>query len=384
LTIIRYAELTTPEVAELPRDLPLILPLGEGYAESDIAAALGTDRLCILPALPYGWAGSALAVSPEMLRRVVEGLWTGPAEEGFSRRVTVHDGAEDVSVEGVTSLRLRRPDAVPAPTLQATPERVVLIAAGHTEQHGLHLPMSTDTIIIDAIMQGTVQAIPDLAERLPTLPYGVSMFRAAFAGTFSMGGRVFEDFLVEIVDALVRRGADRFYLNSGHGGNGSFMHNAVKYAGDRHPGIFCATSFLHTSGSIGAAAIEKLRTSPTGGMGHAGELETSYMLHLRPDLCRMDRVVDEIDFVATPDYYMDWIEGGALIASPPWQDDTATGSYGAGSHASAEKGRAWLETAIAEKIGYVREIHEQQNRRIARRIERGIDYGHIYQATQRD
>ena len=51
-------------------------------------------------------------------------------------------------------------------------------------------------------------------------------------------------------------------------------------------------------------------------MGHAGELETSLMLHLCPDLVHMERVVDETDFVATPSYYMDWIEGGALIANP--------------------------------------------------------------------
>ena len=118
-------------------------------------------------------------------------------------------------------------------------------------------------------------------------------------------------------------------------------------------------------------------------MGHACELETSYMLHLRPDLCHMDRVVDEVDFVATPDYYMDWVEGGALIANPPWEDDTATGSYGAGSHATAEKGRLWLHAAVEEKVAHVREIHDQQNRRLARRKERGIDYG-AYAASKGD
>ncbi len=57
-------------------------------------------------------------------------------------------------------------------------------------------------------------------------------------------------------------------------------------------------------------------------MGYACELETSYFLHLRPDLVHMDRAVDEVDFVATPNYTMDWIEGGALIAYPLWTDDT--------------------------------------------------------------
>jgi creatinine amidohydrolase/Fe(II)-dependent formamide hydrolase-like protein len=102
-------------------------------------------------------------------------------------------------------------------------------------------------------------------------------------------------------------------------------------------------------------------------MGHACELETSLMLQLRPDLCHMDRVVDETDFIATPSYYMDWIEGGSLVANPPWDDDTKTGAYGAGSHGTAAKGRIWLDAAIEEKVGHVREINEQQRRREARR-----------------
>jgi creatinine amidohydrolase len=102
-------------------------------------------------------------------------------------------------------------------------------------------------------------------------------------------------------------------------------------------------------------------------MGHACELETSLIRHLRPDLVHMERAVDEIDFVATPSYFMDWVEGGALVANPPWDDDTATGAYGAGSLATSEKGAAWLKAAIAEKVAHVAEIHEQQLRREERR-----------------
>lgn len=102
-------------------------------------------------------------------------------------------------------------------------------------------------------------------------------------------------------------------------------------------------------------------------MGHAGELETALMLHLQPELVHMDRVVDETDFIATPSYYMDWVEGGALVANPSWYDDTATGAYGAGSLATAENGEIWLKAAIAEKVTQISEIHNQHQRRQARR-----------------
>jgi creatinine amidohydrolase/Fe(II)-dependent formamide hydrolase-like protein len=64
---------------------------------------------------------------------------------------------------------------------------------------------------------------------------------------------------------------------------------------------------------------------------------------------------------------MDWVEGGALVANPPWDDDTRTGAYGAGSLGTAEKGRLWLEAAIAEKVKHVEEIQEQYRRRMERR-----------------
>jgi creatinine amidohydrolase/Fe(II)-dependent formamide hydrolase-like protein len=81
----------------------------------------------------------------------------------------------------------------------------------------------------------------------------------------------------------------------------------------------------------------------------------------------MDRVVDETDFVSTPSYYMDWVEGGALIANPPWDDDTQTGAYGAGSLATAAKGKIWLQAAVDEKVSHIHEINLQHQLREERR-----------------
>ncbi|MBL8154755.1 MAG: creatininase family protein [Anaerolineae bacterium] len=366
---IHYADLTWPEVADLPRDLPLVLPLGEGFAAESIAAALGVPALILLPPLPYGWPGSIVPVSLEMLRRVIGGIFSGPREDGFQRCLVVHDQAGLSLPDSVTALTLPRQTAPTLTPPAATPQRVILIPCGHTEQHGYHLPMNTDTVIIGAMAEAVAAAIPDEAETLPVLPYGVSMYRSSFAGTLNLGGRVFEDFLLEVIDVLVARGADRFYLMSGHGGNSSFLHNTVKYAGDRHQHIFAATTWLHTSGHLGAPALEQYRRSPRGGMGHACELETAYLLHLRPDLCKMDRVVDELDFISTPNYYMDWIEGGALILTAMWEDDTLTGAYGSGSLATAEVGARWFAIAVEEKIVHVREIHEQARLRLVRRAD---------------
>jgi creatinine amidohydrolase len=245
--------------------------------------------------------------------------------------------------------------------------KVVLIPVGHTEQHALHLPLSTDTLCIDAIASEVTKNLPEKVDRLYVMPYGVSTHRKSFAGSMSTGGREFEDFWVEVIDSLVEQGYDKFYIITGHGGNVSFLTNVVKYAGEIHPNIFCATSWLYLSGPKGYAALTEKRESEMGGLGHACELETSLILYLQPDLVHMDRVVDETDFITTPSYFQDWLEGGSLIANPPWSDDTATGAYGAGSLASTEKGKYWLNAAVEEKMDHINEIIEQQTRRTAKR-----------------
>ena len=371
LNYFNYDELTWPEVADLPRNIPLILPLGSNYDLERLAGQLSNPpRIGLLPPFPFGWRGCGLEVPEQVLGAYIDNLINSLRDDGFTRvyALTPQDTIRLPHPEfQITQFsQCQKQDAPPLP-LDSQREKVILMPIGHTEQHGFHLPLLVDTVIIEAITKGTVAAAPSRAEALPVMPYGVSTHRPAFAGTVNAGGRAFEDFWLAVVDVLVSRGFGRFYLMSGHGGNTSFLVNIVKYAGERHRRIFCATAFLHTSGPIGAAALEKYRTSKIGGMGHAGELETSFMLHLRPDLCHMERVVDETDFVTTPSYYMDWIEGGSLVANPPWDDDTKTGAYGAGSHGTAEKGRLWLEAAIEEKVGHVEEIHEQQERREERR-----------------
>ncbi len=366
----QYDQLTWPEVAALPRTVPLVIPLGDGYPLPLLADALGhPQRVGLLPAIPFGWVGSPLAVPERAFTPLLANLVDSLRDDGFTnvyaltpQGVNLALGAGRIALPHHTHYR-------PAPPLPEASARgkVVLAPIGHTEQHGYHLPMSTDNLIIGAIAQGAVDQASDLATTLPLFPYGVSTHRSSFAGTLNVGGRAFEDFWLAVIDVLVARGFDRFYLMSGHGGNVSFLVTVVKYAGERHRRIFCATSWLHTSGPASAEALAKHRRSQRGGMGHAGELETAMILHLRPDLTKMERVVDEVDFVTTENYYMDWIEGGVLIANPPWDDDTETGAYGAGSVATAENGRIWLETAVAEKVAHVREIHEQHRRREERR-----------------
>ncbi len=366
----QYDELTWPEVKALPKHTPMVLTLGRGFPLDLIADALGNPTaVFLLPPFPYGWQGSGLAVSESILEGYLTNIISGLRDDGFLNTLIVLPPGLNlnptqpwIALSPVADGTLTRP--LPS---DSDKRKLVLIPIGHTEQHGYHLPLSTDTLIIDAIGKGTAASSAEQTIVLPVMPYGVSTHRPSFAGTLNAGGRVFEDFWINVIDVLAGRGFELFYLINGHGGNSSFIINAVKYAGERHPRIFCATAWLYLSGPEGVASLEKHRQSKLGGMGHACELETSLVLHLKPSLAHMERVVDETDFVTTPSYYMDWVEGGALIANPPWDDDTKTGAYGAGSLATAEKGKIWLQAAIDEKVSHIREIRLQHQLRKERR-----------------
>ena len=81
-----YELLTWPEVAALPRTTPLVIPLGDGYAPASIAAALGNPpAIGLLPAVPFGWPGSGLAVPEPIFGRLVANLADSRRDDGFSQ-----------------------------------------------------------------------------------------------------------------------------------------------------------------------------------------------------------------------------------------------------------------------------------------------------------
>jgi len=377
---VAYADLTYPEIAALPRDAALVIPLGAGpYDLEGAGEKLKAETLVVLPAIPYGFPDAGpgmlaeLGVGRGILRRVLLGIQRELTKQGF-KSITVldaHNARALLSTDAFHLMECSLSTPQPAegtapPPAPARPDltgRIVVASIGHTEQHGLHLPCSTDTIIAQAIADGIAAAAPDGTVCLPAWPYGVSTHTRQFPGTLNLGGRVFEDFFLAVVARLVQLKAEMIFFSNAHGGNHSFLVNVVKYAGEQWPGAFVATEFLHTTGP----ALKAHRSTKRGGTGHGCEVETSFILHLRPDLVHMERARPETNFISTPNYYMDWIEGGRIIANPPWTDDTLTGIYGDPTPATADKGALWLRAAIDEKRGLLDEIRLQHTRRQERR-----------------
>jgi len=232
-----YDKMTWDAVADLPRDTPLVLPLGSGYDPELLASQLSNPpRIGLLPAFPFGWRGSGIEVPEPIFFQYISNLLDSLRDDGFSRVYFLAPAGLDAQsffLQHLSSSCLRLPHSTSnLPITQLPPDsergKVILIPIGHTEQHGFHHPLSVDTIIIDSIAKGTVFKMPTRSTTLPIMPYGVSTHRSSFAATMNAGGRAFEDFWVAVIDILVARGFDRFYLMSGHGGNSSFFAYIVK------------------------------------------------------------------------------------------------------------------------------------------------------------
>jgi creatinine amidohydrolase len=125
-----------------------------------------------------------------------------------------------------------------------------------------------------------------------------------------------------------------------------------------HPGVLAAAAFYLVS-RRGIEAVEEIRESGFGGMAHADELETSIYLAIDPEAVDMSKAVDEQGYPTGENARLEWWADGPLRLMPWWSSFSRTGVQGSPTLATAEKGKAFLEAAVAECVGYVRELLEK-------------------------
>ena len=231
--------------------------------------------------------------------------------------------------------------------------RSLIIPVGTCEQHGLHLPLATDTLIAEAfaarISEETGVAVA------PTVGYGVNLPCDRFvAGTAGFSPEVLRAFVTDLLEDWERQGFRQFFVVTAHGcatdGHSFAHHEALKQGvlpllaeppcGDG----LCEASILFPYWTD----IGDILTGQDG-VEHACEAETSLMLFLHPDLVRMDLAADggedgDQRFEAFP-------EGvGTDFPAPGWN-----GAEGRPSAATAEKGRLILERCLNPMVRYVSE-----------------------------
>jgi creatinine amidohydrolase len=193
----------------------------------------------------------------------------------------------------------------------------ILLPFGSVEEHGYHLPLSTDGDIAWAICEGVSDGTGILVA--PVVWYGVSNTTKAYSGTTMVEPDTLKAYTKDILESLKNSGFKKAYITSGHYSN---SHVDAIREGAGESGI--ETEFLDFS-KIDVSDI--LETKPF----HACEAETSLMLYLHPEKVDMEKAIDEeveiVDDQLVP---------------------TKSGVFGHPTKATAEKGKLLLERIMAE------------------------------------
>lgn len=152
---------------------------------------------------------------------------------------------------------------------------VAVLPIGSFEQHGKFLPLTTDTIIAVTIAEAIAKTHPVLL--LPPITISCSHEHAAWPGTVSISATTLYAIVRDVADSLHQKGITKLALINGHGGN-YVLANIVQEASTKGPTL---ALFPTEADWQAARTAGNLETGPDTDM-HAGELETSILLHAHP------------------------------------------------------------------------------------------------------
>jgi creatinine amidohydrolase len=239
----------------------------------------------------------------------------------------------------------------------ASKDRVVVIPVGTLEDHGPHLPLSTDVLIVDAVCRKAVEGVPEKAFLFPVQTHGYSPHHMDFPGTITIKGTIFLEYMLDIIRSLAHHGFKKMLLVNGHGSNSAWLENVARLAIVEIPSILCCSLNWWAIPEV-AKSVSTMRGSERGGTSHACELETSLMLAIRPDLVKMNRAVKELSH-GSGEYFPAWdffYPSGPARLMKHWSTMTETGVMGDPTVATLEKGEAWLAAAAKGLGGIIEEF----------------------------
>ena len=233
---------------------------------------------------------------------------------------------------------------------------IVLLPTSATEQHGAHLPVGTDAIILSTLVDKMVEECEFDAGNLifaPQLNVGKSNEHMGFAGTITFGTQTYYSLLHDIAAAISASGFKKLVLFNSHGGNTDMLNMISRDLRiDLGLDVFVFDWWFTPFWNEG---LEGLQQSGKYGVFHASELETSLMLAARPETVHMELAVDEepADCFKGEKYVTVF---GPVNAGWKTKDVTKSGVIGAPTYATAEKGHKLFDYACRKLLDIVNEI----------------------------
>lgn len=229
-------------------------------------------------------------------------------------------------------------------------EAVAILPVGSTEQHGPMLPLSVDAIISTGLAEMIAKRIDGVVA--PCVCYGyksapLSGGGPAFPGTIDLNGITLINLVQDILEEIIRDGIKKIFILNGHYENEAFILEAMDLVSRNHQEVTMIESSWWDvmSDNVMDKVFDEVEY-PGIELEHAGILETSLTMYFRPDLCRMERFVE------------DGVEGtlGYNIYPPSRCKVTETGLLTTARTSTEEKGKLLAED-ITE--AYVKILNER-------------------------
>ena len=242
------------------------------------------------------------------------------------------------------------------PELQARNmgKAIVVPPVAAVEQHGPHLPLGTDAMIMQGYLDRVVARLPGDFDVLflPLQQIGTSHEHIDFAGTLTLSPDTFMRVVADIGASLALAGVRKLVLLNSHGGNSAALEIAARELRRLHGMLAVCVSWARFGYPEGLFAEEEIRHGI-----HGGDIETSLMLAFRPELVRQDEIADfpPASIGMARDYK--WLNAGRP-AGFGWmaQDLSPTGAMGNAALATAEKGERLAEHGAAAFIELLRDV----------------------------
>jgi creatinine amidohydrolase len=166
---------------------------------------------------------------------------------------------------------------------------VALLPVAAVEQHGPHLPLSTDAIINDALVRAALPLVPMHATLLvlPALNVGLSPEHSSFVGTLTIADATLADVWTDVGRSIARAGVRKLVILNTHGGQKALVDLvAMRLRAELEMLVARATYFAFGSPPGLFDAVESAHDI------HGGEVETSLMLHIKPELVHRSEIAD--------------------------------------------------------------------------------------------
>jgi len=233
---------------------------------------------------------------------------------------------------------------------------IAVLPVAAIEQHGPHLPVSTDTTIMAGILETVIAALPeDLDVRfLPIQAIGKSNEHLYAPGTLTLTAKTLIDAWTEVGESLARANVRKLIVVNSHGGNEEIMGIVTRELRVRFGMLGVKTSWSRFGTPAGLYSDTELRYGV-----HGGDMETSLMLHFRPDLVAMDKAENFVSSVMRAEKEFDLVRptgtnAFAWIAS----DLNPHGVVGEAALATAEKGRLTAQHQAKGFVALLRDVRK--------------------------